>query len=119
MSLARRAELVQCARDFDALVVCDDVYDFLAFPTKARIRESEPVEHATLPRLVDIDRSLNGGSERARADGFGNVVSNGTFTKIGGPGLRCGWVEGTPKFAFGIANVYGYALSLLRSMNEG
>ncbi|KAL9073543.1 MAG: hypothetical protein Q9157_004709 [Trypethelium eluteriae] len=104
-SLKRRKELVRCARDFDALVVCDDVYDFLSFPTNEKQMEKQQggTDKASLPRPVDLDRTIDGGTERAGADGFGNVVSNGSFTKIGGPGLRCGWIEGTEKFAFGIA----------------
>ncbi|CAK3804442.1 related to aminotransferase [Lecanosticta acicola] len=106
MSLQRRRELVRLARDFDALVTCDDVYDFLQWPTATdqvggsgiKIR---PMKTAHLPRLVDVDRSLDGGAGRQGADGFGNVCSNGTFSKLAGPGLRCGWVEGTEKFSYG------------------
>jgi hypothetical protein len=40
---------------------------------------------ATIPRIIDVDRFLDGGTERAGADGCGNVVSNGTFSKIVAP----------------------------------
>ncbi|KAI9690427.1 MAG: hypothetical protein M1822_009390 [Bathelium mastoideum] len=104
-SLKRRQDLVRCAREFDALVVCDDVYDFLSFPTDGNNNEETRggMDRATLPRLVDLDRAMDGGPDRAGADAFGNVVSNGSFSKIGAPGLRCGWIEATEKFAFGIA----------------
>lgn len=104
-SLKRREELVRCAREFDALVVCDDVYDFLSFPAD-ETKTQEPqwrMDKAILPRLVDLDRAMDDGPSRAGADGFGNVVSNGSFSKIGGPGLRCGWIEGTEQLAFGMA----------------
>ncbi|KAH7044588.1 pyridoxal phosphate-dependent transferase [Macrophomina phaseolina] len=102
MPLERRKELVKLARDYDALIVCDDVYDFLHWPAAS---DSDPsgLNKAPLPRIVDIDRFLDGGSEREGADGFGNVASNGSFSKIAGPGLRTGWVEGTTKLAYGIS----------------
>ncbi|KAH9827415.1 aminotransferase like protein [Teratosphaeria destructans] len=101
MSLARRQGLVRLARDFDALVVPDDVYDFLQWSTNPEATNHSQSAH--LPRLVDIDREIDGGAEREGADGFGNTCSNGSFSKIAGPGLRCGWVEGTEKFAYGMS----------------
>lgn len=110
MSLRRRRELVQLAREFDMLIACDDVYDQLQWPadvgeSHAIVIESqlEATETAHIPRLVDIDRDLDGGANRADADGFGNVFSNGTFSKIAGPGLRVGWAEGTTKFTYGLS----------------
>ncbi|KAF4304799.1 aminotransferase [Botryosphaeria dothidea] len=102
MPLERRKELVKLAREFDALVICDDVYDFLQWPAATDTDESV-LNKAPLPRVVDIDRFLDGGAEREGADGFGNVASNGSFSKIAGPGLRTGWVEGTTKLAYGVS----------------
>ena len=104
----RRKELVKLAREYDALIVCDDVYDFLQWPADHSTLDSakeklEAMKTAHLPRLVDIDRELEGGTERDGADGFGNACSNGSFTKIAGPGIRVGWVEGTAKFAYGVS----------------
>lgn len=106
MSLARRRELVRLAREYDALLVADDVYDFLQWPADPRRHSSdglETMQTAHLPRLVDVDREIDGGAERAGADGFGNACSNGSFSKIAGPGIRVGWCEGTPKFAYGVS----------------
>lgn len=105
----RRLDLVQCARDFDALIVADDVYDYLQWPAHTEPRQASStaatanLDKAILPRLVDIDRTLSGGAERAGADGFGNAMSNGSFSKICGPGIRVGWCEGSAKFAYGIS----------------
>lgn len=93
MSLKRRQELVQLAREFDALIVTDDVYDMLQWPSDS---SQARLDSATLPRIVDIDRTLDGGAKE-----FGNAVSNGSFSKIAGPGLRTGWVEGTSKLVYG------------------
>ena len=99
MSLQRRRELVRIAREYDACIIADDVYDMLQWPRDKNTGGEQ------LPRLVDIDRTLDGGAERQCSDGFGNAVSNGSFSKIAGPGCRTGWLEGTKKFAWGISQV--------------
>lgn len=93
---------MRLAREYDALVITDDVYDLLQWPASTRSQDSS-LEKAVLPRLVDIDRFLDGGAEKEGSDGFGNVVSNGSFSKVSAPGLRTGWVEGTKKFAYGVS----------------
>lgn len=102
MSMRRREQLVQLAREYDALVIADDVYDFLQWPVDSE-SSTTTTEHAVLPRLTDIDRSLDGGAERKGSDGFGNTASNASFSKMTGGGLRVSWVEGTPKFVNGVA----------------
>ena len=107
MSIGRRRQLVSVAREYDALIITDDVYDQLqwpASPTKAY------AEKAVMPRIVDVDRALGGGTERAGADGFGNAVSNGSFSKLAGPGCRTGWAEGSEKFAYGLSQAYEHDL---------
>ncbi|KAJ4373194.1 Valine--pyruvate aminotransferase [Neocucurbitaria cava] len=102
MSLRRREELVYLAREYDALVITDDVYDFLQWPSSVTPKTLS-IDKASLPRLVDIDRYLDGGPEREGADGFGNTASNGSFSKICGPGLRTGWCEGSNKLSYGVS----------------
>ncbi|WPH03321.1 Hypothetical protein R9X50_00619800 [Acrodontium crateriforme] len=103
-TLRRRQELVKLAREFDALVVSDDVYDRLQWRRQeGHVAGDASLARAQLPRLVDIDGEMDGGAERAGADGFGNTVSNGSFSKIAGPGMRIGWVEGTDKFSYGVS----------------
>lgn len=104
MSLARRQDLVRIAREYDALIITDDVYDQLQWPASASSPDVS-LDTAALPRIVDVDRQLHGGAERAGSDGFGNAVSNGSFSKIVGPGCRTGWAEGTEKFAYGLSQV--------------
>ncbi|TID18037.1 PLP-dependent transferase [Venturia nashicola] len=105
MSLTRRQELVKVAREYDALVVTDDVYDQLQWP--AGLNKVDGHEFtgmkAVMPRLVDVDKVFAGGTEREGSDGFGNTASNGSFSKICGPGVRTGWVEGTAKLAHGVS----------------
>ncbi|PSK51852.1 Aromatic amino acid aminotransferase [Elsinoe australis] len=104
MSLDRRQALIRLARRHDALIVADDVYDHLQWKINPD-STFEPLTKAILPRLVDVDAELDGGFNRAGADGFGNAMSNGSFSKIIGPGVRCGWTEGSSKFAFAVSQV--------------
>ena len=104
MTFRRRQQLVKLAREYDALIIADDVYDQLQWSPKEASSNAN-MEHAVLPRIVDIDRDIDGGSDRPGADGFGNAVSNGSFSKIAGPGCRSGWAEGTKKFAYGLSQV--------------
>jgi DNA-binding transcriptional MocR family regulator len=104
MSLSRRESLVQLARVHDALVICDDVYDFLQWPASGRgwgpISIDRPPE-MRLPRLSDIDRNL--GETQDDPNKFGHVVSNGSFSKLIGPGIRTGWVDAAPAFSYGLS----------------
>ncbi|KAH7389784.1 pyridoxal phosphate-dependent transferase [Pyrenochaeta sp. MPI-SDFR-AT-0127] len=102
MSLRRREALVRLAREYDALIITDDVYDFLQW-SSSLTPQTLSMDKAVMPRIVDIDRYLDGGAERNGADGFGNAASNGSFSKICGPGLRTGWCEGTVKLAYGVS----------------
>ena len=102
MSLERRQSLVRIAREYDALIITDDVYDHLQWSAD-RNSAQIAMEHATQPRVVDIDRWIDGGAERQGSDGFGNAISNGSFSKIAGPGGRTGWAEGTSKMAYGLS----------------
>ncbi|KAJ5204736.1 uncharacterized protein N7498_005615 [Penicillium cinerascens] len=98
MSLHHREQLVRIARKYDALLVTDDVYDCLQW---SAIRGEKAPEHACMPRLVDVDRYLDGGL----ADEWGHAISNGSFSKLIGPGARTGWAESTEKVAFGLSQV--------------
>lgn len=98
MSLARREALIRVARKHDVLVVTDDVYDMLIWDSAAS-GTGGVRRNACRPRLVDVDRYLDGGL----IDDFGHAISNGSFSKIVGSGLRTGWAEATPKIAFGLS----------------
>ncbi|KAH0827231.1 hypothetical protein AYO21_09079 [Fonsecaea monophora] len=98
MSLERRRALVRLARQYDALIVTDDVYDMLQWPSDPKAG-SHGMDTAVLPRIVDVDRELDGGV----VDEYGHAVSNGSFSKIIGPGCRTGWTEGTPAFVYGLS----------------
>lgn len=88
MPKAVRETLIAIARKYDILLISDDVYDVLRWSTAdAELSPSVPL------RLCDLDREIPGTTE------YGNAISNGSFSKLIGPGIRVGWVEGTPSFA--------------------
>ncbi|KAH7082046.1 pyridoxal phosphate-dependent transferase [Paraphoma chrysanthemicola] len=99
MSLRRRQELILLAREFDALVITDDVYDVLRWPVDPEAKY-EHLGHVP-PRLVDLDRTFEGGPK----DEWGNAMSNGSFSKIIAPGVRVGWAEATPAFTLALSQV--------------
>ncbi|KAJ6780474.1 hypothetical protein PWT90_01840 [Aphanocladium album] len=99
MPVARREALIKLARKHDALIICDDVYDFLQWPIEGPVTVERPPE-MSLPRLCDIDLAMPRADDDP--DGFGYTVSNGSFSKISGPGVRTGWVEASPAFVAGL-----------------
>ena len=83
-----RRRIVETARKWDILVICDDVYDFLTWRTPTSPPPSPPP-----PRLVTLDRQLIQSLSPSPLLNTGNVISNCSFSKLLGPGLRCGWQE--------------------------
>lgn len=98
MTLQRREQLVRLAREYDALIITDDVYDMLQWPLHPSDKTLTAYT-ALQPRLVDVDRYLDGGPTSE----WGNAMSNGTFTKIIAPGCRTGWAESTPKLSWALS----------------
>ncbi|CAG7956274.1 unnamed protein product [Penicillium olsonii] len=96
MSLRRREGLVRIARRYDALILTDDVYDFLQWSPEP---DGPFADRACVPRIVDVDRYLDGGP----IDEWGHAMSNGSFSKLIGPGVRTGWAEASDKLAYGLS----------------
>ena len=74
--------LVKIARENSFAVVCDDVYNLLHY-------ETEYPPHRLFEYDDPEDSDYHGG----------NVISNGTFSKILSPAIRVGWLECGPKVA--------------------
>ena len=79
LSATRCKQLVKLLRKYNVLAFCDDVYNLLSY-----MGDKPPFK--VPPRLFSFD-------EKADPDYKGNVISNGTFSKLLGPGLRLGWME--------------------------
>ena len=102
MPLACRQRLVQIARKHDALIISDDIYDMLQWPSSQSSVSSSPrTLGPLLPRLVDIDRSLP--PLASDPHHFGHSLSNGSFSKIVGPGVRTGWIDARPALVDALA----------------
>jgi len=75
LSLEKRQRIVDLAFRHNVLVLCDDVYDLLGYS------DDDPLP----PRMFSLDQLR------------GHVISNGSFSKIFGPGVRLGWLEASPQ----------------------
>lgn len=83
IGVEQRKKLLEIARKYDVLLLCDDVYEWLDYSNVPRP-----------PTLVTLDR------ETLPADSLGNVVANFSVSKILGGGMRVGWQElATPELA--------------------
>jgi DNA-binding transcriptional MocR family regulator len=110
MSLRRREGLVKLARTHDALIICDDVYDFLRWPINLTTPPAASNQASSAPpliqpptRLADLDFALGPTKHDPPGMHFGHAISNGSFSKLVSPGVRTGWVVGTADFANGLA----------------
>ncbi|XP_065175004.1 uncharacterized protein LOC135804951 [Sycon ciliatum] len=91
-------DILRVAKANDLLVLSEDVYNLLPFSQSFRDGDfnssyvpatEEKVDPSPL-RMYHYDRLANSGNP-----GYGNVVSNCTFSKILAPGSRLGWMEGS------------------------
>lgn len=113
-SLETRIRLIELAREYDMLIISDDVYDLLKY--------DDPLDELPqpIPRLTHLDRL----SSKKIDSGYGNTVSNATFSKLIAPGLRFGYQETLNRnlayqLSQGGANVSGGTPSQLNSMIVG
>ncbi|CCG83418.1 putative Aminotransferase [Taphrina deformans PYCC 5710] len=87
-SVAKRKALLELARKYDILIITDEVYDFLDYARTS-------VDTPPLPRIVDLDvESLHESPGTAQ---WGNTISNMSFSKYLGPGLRIGILQAAAK----------------------
>ena len=104
MSIERRERLVRLARKYDALVISDDVYDFLQWPVTSSSSSSPLPTGPILPTLSQIDLFLpHDNPTTTNTKSFGNAISNASFSKLAGPGMRTGWIHASPDFIHGFA----------------
>lgn len=93
LSAERCKKLITLLRKHNMLALCDDVYNLLSFT------DGIPPPQ----RLFSFDN-------KSDPDYKGNVISNGSFSKVLGPGLRLGWME-VPERARKVLKTSAYARS--------
>lgn len=106
MSTVVREQLLSLSREYDVLIISDDVYDFLRWPaedSKLASISMTPIP----PRLVDLDRATSS------KESWGNSISNGSFSKIVAPGVRVGWAEASTKMILRLSQKYDFLLVLI------
>ena len=80
---------MKLARKYDMLVITDDVYDLLTYIP-------DPIPS----RLVTLDSPLS------TEEGFGNTLSNCSFTKLLAPGLRFAFIQGRSSLIHELSTQY-------------
>ncbi|GAB1316745.1 Valine--pyruvate aminotransferase [Madurella fahalii] len=107
LSLPRRRRLVHLAREYNALIISDDVYDLLQWPTSvshSHSPSSPPTPLVPLPLLSQIDLALPPSAHNPPGPRhFSHAVSNSSFSKLVGPGTRTGWIHASPAFVHGFS----------------
>lgn len=77
LSEVKRKRLVELGAHYQLLVLSDDVYELLDFPNDKNV----------IPRIAWFDQMYGNGK---------SVISNCSFSKVLGPGLRLGYFEAHP-----------------------
>jgi DNA-binding transcriptional MocR family regulator len=90
--LETRKRLVGIAREWDMLVIADDVYDFLG-------NQDQPKE--LLPRLVTVD------AETVEAGGVGILLATARFRNSWGPGFGRGGLKARVSYWWGFWGMVG------------
>lgn len=96
LSTERCEQLIKLLRKYNVLALCDDVYNLMSY-----MGDRPPFKMP--PRLFSFDNKTD-------PDYKGNVISNGSFSKVLGPGLRLGWME-VPEGVRKILPTTGYVQS--------
>jgi DNA-binding transcriptional MocR family regulator len=102
VSLERRKEIYAVCSKYDVIIVEDDPYWFMQFPS-AKIEEAKsrnlpvPVTHPAAPQKSSGYAFLDSlVPSYLSIDTDGRVIRLDTFSKMVAPGCRLGWVTAQP-----------------------
>ena len=113
MSVKDRQKLAQLADQYQFLVIADEVYHLLDWhhgdgderPARMVLWNNNHHNH-------DITRtSTSSSSSTSKKKLLSGCVSVSSFSKIFGPGIRCGWIEAASDIVQSIVNNVGYIQS--------
>lgn len=91
LSVARRTEIYALCVKYDIIIIEDDPYWYLQFPSSSpSARASKPVKSSGFPFLDSLIPSY------LSLDYQGRVVRLDTFSKTVAPGCRLGWITAQP-----------------------
>lgn len=110
MSRSDRETLTKIAYEYKILVIADEVYHLLDWgnqPRNARmVTWNTKMKHVSTCSIATVD-DTNALSNQKQLYG---CVSVSSFTKIFGPGVRCGWIEASHLIIEAVQNI-GYIQS--------
>lgn len=105
LTLSRRKELYQLCHEYDIIIIEDDPYWYLQYPSTTASKET---------RTEDVSAPPSGQVQTKRSSGFefldslepsylsidtdGRVIRLDTFSKTIAPGCRLGWITAQPEF---------------------
>ncbi|KAL3914806.1 MAG: hypothetical protein SGILL_005947 [Bacillariaceae sp.] len=116
MPLEDRWKLCRLARQYNILVLADEVYHLLDWRQNERVGnvvKKRPARFSVLDQLVAETipvRTPTTQDDINQTERLGGSVSVSSFTKIFAPGVRCGWIEGSTEIIQSLVNL-GYIQS--------
>ncbi|CBY01547.1 hypothetical protein IAQ61_003369 [Plenodomus lingam] len=93
LSVARRRELYALCVQYDVIIVEDDPYWYLQYPSSARADRTPPPRPAKSSGFAFLDGLI---PSYLSIDYQGRVVRLDTFSKTVAPGCRLGWLTAQP-----------------------
>jgi DNA-binding transcriptional MocR family regulator len=91
LSVERRKDLMQVCNEYDIIVVEDEPYYYLQFPTELPDKDA-PFLSTLVPSCISFDPQ-------------GRVIRLDSFSKTIAPGCRLGWISAQPKLIERLARV--------------
>jgi DNA-binding transcriptional MocR family regulator len=93
LSTERRKQLYKICQTYDVIIVEDDPYWYIQFPSSSKHTVEKPPKSSGFPFLDSLQPSY------LSIDVDGRVVRLDTFSKTVAPGCRLGWITTSPQIA--------------------
>lgn len=105
LSVKRRKEIYKLAVEFDIIIIEDDPYWYLQFPSA--VAEEAKSRGLAIPQETDVYKPAKSSGYEfidslvpsyLSVDTEGRVIRLDTFSKTVAPGCRLGWITAQPAF---------------------